>query len=98
MPCQHAPLVRCLHAMKIGIIHEISDPESFTERGTDMVASTPEGIKNLQACPAEDLSTCTCIWEATSVEELSEFVDTSLGDASTQTYFSILEEQAIGLP
>ena len=84
--------------MKIGIIHEIHDPEAFAELGTTLLEKQPTGIRNLQACMSEELDTCTCIWDAPSVEELSEFVDASLGEASTQEYFPILESQSIGLP
>ncbi len=84
--------------MKIGVIHEISDPEAFTERGTAMVEQAPEGVENLQACPSEDLAKCTCIWDAESVEQLSDYMDPELGDASSQEYFPILEEESIGLP
>lgn len=84
--------------MKIGVIHEISDPEAFEERGNDMLERIPEGVENLQACLAEDLTRCTCIWNAESVEQLSEFIDTSLGDSSAQEYFRVLESESIGLP
>lgn len=84
--------------MKIGVIHEVNDPEAFTERGNAMVEESPEGVENLQAYPSQDLTKCTCLWDAESVEQLSEFIDPSLGDASSQEYFPVMEEQAVGLP
>jgi hypothetical protein len=40
--------------MKIGVTHEISDAESFEERGLAMVEELPDGIKNLQGCFSTD--------------------------------------------
>ena len=84
--------------MKFGVIHDVTDPESFTEQGTKLLEDAPEGVRNHQVCPAQDLETCVCIWEADSDDQLREYVDTSLGDASTQEYFAIQEEEAVGLP
>ena len=84
--------------MKIGVIHDVSDPEAFVERGNALLEGSPDGVDNLQACPSEDLTKCTCIWDAESVDQLSEHIDPTLGDASTQEYFPILEEQAVGIP
>lgn len=84
--------------MKIGVIHEIDDPETFAERGEAMLGDIPDGIESRQFCPAEDGTAATCVWEAESVDELSEFIDPSLGDASSQEYFQINEDQGFGLP
>jgi hypothetical protein len=84
--------------MKIGVTHEISDPESFEERGLAMVEETPEGMENLQGCFSTDGTLGTCVWEAESRDELSQFIDTALGDASKQQYFEIDQEVSIGVP
>ena len=84
--------------MKFGVIHDVTDPESFTEQGNKLLEEAPEGINNHQICPSQDLETCVCIWEAESVDALSEYIDTTLGAASSQEYFAIQEDQAVGLP
>jgi hypothetical protein len=84
--------------MKIGVTHEISDAESFEERGLAMVEELPDGIKNLQGCFSTDGTIGTCVWEAESLDELSQFIDTALGDASEQQYFEIDEDASIGVP
>lgn len=84
--------------MKIGVIHEIHDLESFDERGTGMLEETPQGIENYQGCLSMDGTVCTCVWEAESVNELSQFIDPTLGDASDQEYFEINEEGSVGVP
>ncbi|ODR79838.1 hypothetical protein BG842_03325 [Haladaptatus sp. W1] len=86
--------------MKIGIVHDIHDPEAFLERGEPMLSpeNIPENVQVRQFCPAEDGSVATCVWEAESVAEVSEVVDTTLDDASTQTYFTISEEGGFSVP
>jgi hypothetical protein len=58
----------------------------------------PPGLHVHLFLPATDLSRATCVYEAASVEQVRDFVDTALGDSSTQSYFPIAEEHAIGLP
>ena len=84
--------------MKIGVIHEIADTESFEERGLAMTEEIPEGIKNHQACISTDGTAGTCVWEGESVDEVSQFIDTALGDASKQKYFEIHEDVSVGVP
>ena len=84
--------------MKIGVIHEINDPEAFGERGENLVEEAPEGIQNHQGCFPTNFTTGTCVWEAESVDELSEYIDPTLGDASKQEYFEIDEEVSEGVP
>lgn len=84
--------------MKIGVIHEINDPETFNERGIAMMDEIPETMQNHQACMSTDGAAATCVWQAESLNELSEFIDPSLGDASEQQYFEINEEVSVGVP
>lgn len=84
--------------MKIGVIHEITDPESFDERGTAMMDDIPKSMKNHQTCVSTDGAAATCVWEAESLDELSQFIGPSLGDASEQQYFEINEEVSVGIP
>ena len=84
--------------MKIGVIHEISDVEAFEEQGTALLEDTPEGFMGHQFCPSTDGTVATCVWEADSASELSEFIDTQLEGASEQQYFEIEEEVGFGIP
>jgi len=40
----------------------------------------------------------TCVWKADYVDDVREYTDELLGDASTQTYFIISEEGGFGVP
>ena len=83
--------------MFIAIVHEIHDPTKFQECA-ERVFPLPEGLRVHQFFPAPDLSRAACLYEATSINQLRDYIDGTLGDASTQRYFSVAEEHAIGLP
>jgi hypothetical protein len=83
--------------MKVGVIHRISDPETAQSNGQSLF-EPHEGVQLLQFLPSQDFSTATCIWEADSVDTVRDLVDTTLGDASEQTYYEVNSEQAVGVP
>ena len=56
-----------------------------------MMDEIPETIQNHQACVSIAGTAATCVWEAESRDELSQFIDPSFGDASEQQYFEINE-------
>lgn len=83
--------------MFIAIEHHIHDPESFQKCAED-VFPLPDGLHVHQFFPATDMSRAVCLYEASTIERLSEYLDGTLGDSSTQQYFPIETEHAIGLP
>lgn len=83
--------------MFIAIEHEIHDPEAFQE-GAQRVYPLPEGLRVHQFLPARDLSRGFCLFEAPSVDQVRDYIDGRLGVASTQRYFPVAEDGAIGLP
>jgi hypothetical protein len=85
------------HLMFIAIEHDIHNPESFQERGQH-VFPLPDDLHVHHFLPATDLSRASCLYEAPSVDRLSNYLDGKLGDASTQRYYAVAEEVAIGLP
>jgi hypothetical protein len=83
--------------MFIAIEHKIHNPDRFQERG-QQVFPLPEDLHVHHFLPATDLTRAVCLYEAPSVERLSSYLDGKLGDASTQRYYPVAEEVAIGLP
>lgn len=83
--------------MFVAIHHDIHDRELFKEKVNQM-APPPESLRRHQFLTATDLTRAACLWESPSVEELSDYIDSSLEPASTQTYFQVYEERAVGLP
>lgn len=83
--------------MFIAIEHSIHDPEQFQKRAED-VFPLPDELHVHQFFPAEDMSRAVCLYEAPSVDQLSKYLNGKLGEASTQQYFPVNPEPAIGLP
>jgi hypothetical protein len=86
--------------MYVAIVHRVKDSQAFLSRGEGLTdpASAPTGVVPRQFCPSKDLSAATCVWETGSLDALRDYVDSTLGDASDNTYFEINSEYARGLP
>jgi hypothetical protein len=83
--------------MFIAIEHKIHDPKKF-QQCAEEVFPLPGDLHVHQFFPAKDMSRAVCLYEAPSIERLSEYLDAKLNPASTQQYFPVLSEHAIGLP
>lgn len=83
--------------MFIVIEHEIHDVGKFQECA-EGVFPLPESLRVHQFLPASDMSRAACLYETSSVPALRDYIENKLGDASTQRYFSVAENGAIGLP
>jgi hypothetical protein len=83
--------------MFIVIYHEIHDQQLWKDKVNQM-ASPPHSLRRHQFLTATDLTKAACLWEAPSVDELRDYIDPSLEPASTQVYFPVYEERAVGLP
>jgi hypothetical protein len=83
--------------MFVAICHEIHDPQLWKEKVNQM-ALPPQSLRRHQFFTATDLTKAACLWEAPSVDELRDYIDPSLEPASTQVYFPVYEERAVGLP
>jgi hypothetical protein len=83
--------------MFIAIEHDIHDPARF-QQCAERVFPLPEELQVHQFLPANDLSQAVCLYEAPSLARLRDYLEPLLGEASTQRYFTVTEEAAIGLP
>jgi hypothetical protein len=83
--------------MFVTIEHDIHDPAEFQARA-ERAMPPPDGLHVHQFLPASDLSHATCLYEADSLEAVRDFVDGALGPSSTQRYFAVAEDHAMGLP
>ena len=85
--------------MYIAVVHQVKDPQAFLSRGERLDPSNaPPGVVGRQFCPSKDLSAATCVWEGDSVGAVREYIDSTLGDSSENTYFEINTKHAQGLP
>lgn len=83
--------------MFIAIEHTIHDAEKFQQCAKE-VFPLPDDLHVHQFLPAADMSRAVCLYEAPSIDRLSEYLDSKLAPASKQEYFPVLSEHAIGLP
>jgi hypothetical protein len=86
--------------MYVAVVHRVKDPEAMLSRSEGLAdpSNAPRGVVPRQFCPSKDLSTATCVWEAGSVDAVRNYIDSTLGDSSDNTYFEINTEYAQGLP
>jgi hypothetical protein len=85
--------------------HQIKNKQTAFSRGEKLIKNegAPAGVRGLQFYPSTDGSAITCLWEADSVEDVKEYVDSALGDSSENTCYEVDAEQAfaerpLGLP
>ena len=91
--------------MYVIVQHQIKNPQVAFSRGEKLITGegAPAGARVLQFFPSVDGSAVTCLWEAESVRTIQEYVDATLGDASTNTSYEVQGAQAFaerpaGLP
>jgi hypothetical protein len=91
--------------MYVIAIHDIIDPATAFPRGQALMTGegAPDGVRVLQFLPSGDASRVTCLWESSSVGAVQDYVDTTLGDSSTNAFYQVDSEQAfaerpLGLP
>jgi hypothetical protein len=84
----------------VAIVHQVKDAQAFLSRGERLAApsNAPPEVIPRQFCPSKDVSTATCVWEAGSLDAVRDYIDSTLGDSSDNTYFEINTEYALGLP
>ncbi len=76
--------------------HEISNPKTFWD--TAKSAKLPSHLKLHQTLPNREGTKAVCLWEASRVDEVKDFVEKALGNVSRNTYFAVEAENAMGLP
>ena len=77
--------------MYVVVQHRFKDPQVAFQRGERLIKNegAPAGAHGLQFYPARDGSGAACLWEASSVDSIQKYVDTTLGDSSENTCFEV---------
>ncbi len=80
--------------------HTITDQETAFARGQNLLEGNgaPSGVRVREFYPSRDRAYVFCLWEGNSLAEVSEYVDSTMGDSSRQVYFEVDAEIARGLP
>ena len=77
--------------MYVVVQHRFTNTQLAFSRGEKLIKNegAPAGAHVLQFYPARDGSGATCLYEATSVEAIQQYMDTTLGDASVNTCYEV---------
>lgn len=89
-----------LHYMFIVVNHSITDPANFWKTAQDSAPSLPEANvqRVIQSLPNADMTHSVCLWEADSIDALSGYIRSKMGDWSTETYYEVNSANAMGMP
>jgi hypothetical protein len=82
--------------MHVIAAHSISDPDKFFETASS--TPIPDELKLHSLLPSSDRSRAVCVWEADSQDSVREFVESNVGDVSSNEYFEVDASSAQGLP
>jgi len=82
--------------MYVVVQHRIKNPQTAFARGERLIQNTgaPAGARGLEFYPSVDGSAVTCLWEASSVQSIQEYVDSTLGDSSENVCYEVNASQA----
>ncbi len=76
----------------------ITNPEAFWAKAQTVVGSAPAGTNVISVFPSQDGKTGTCVWEATSADDLQKFLDKESEGMATNFCYEVNEAAALGLP
>jgi hypothetical protein len=82
--------------MFVVVQHRLTDPPTAFARGERLKTAegAPAGTHVLQFLPSRDGTLVTCLWESDAVEDVQQFVDGTLGDASVNLCYAVEEGAA----
>jgi hypothetical protein len=84
--------------MYVVAIHAIDDPKTFWDTAQGTLAELPEGTTVHSTIPNEDGSRAVCLWQSGSVDTVRGLVEGAVGHVSTNEYFEVNDQNAVGLP
>lgn len=86
------------HHMFVVAEHKISDPAGFANAVKSATPNIPADLKLHQVLPNADGSSAVCVWEADSVQKVRQVVEAALGRFSSNTFYEVAANGAVGLP
>jgi hypothetical protein len=84
--------------MFVSVIHRISDPDAFFAAATSATKDIPAAITLHQTVTSNDRSTAICLWEASSVDGVRDFLEPLFELVCKNEYFPIDALSSMGLP
>ena len=85
--------------MIIVVNHSIKNPAEFWASAQQSLPNLPEGgVKRvLQVLPSHDMTKASCLWEAESIEALDAYLRSKVSDWSSETYYELNADAAMGV-
>lgn len=77
--------------------HHITDAAAFWA-SMSAAGAPPEGTKVHFMLPGTDGTSAVCLWEATDLDTVRRLVNGTVGTSSTNTFFAVAADRAMGLP
>lgn len=84
--------------MFIVVEHEVTDPQSFWKSAQEATSNLPSGLKLHQVMPNAEGTKAACLWEASNINEVKDFIESNAGGTANNTYYAVEEKNAVGLP
>ncbi len=84
--------------MYIVVNHRISDPNAFWSTAERELPNVPNGMVMHGSYPNGDGTAATCIWEASAVPQLRDYLEGVVGSYSDNEYMVVEPSKAYGLP
>ena len=78
--------------MLVVVLHTVTDPVFWTAAAKAPLMSH---LKLHQVLPSADGARGVCLWEAASVADVADHIETFLGDVSRNEYFEVNERNAV---
>lgn len=84
--------------MFIVVNHIIHEPEKFWGSAQENLPKLPEnGVHRvIQVLPNAEMNRATCVWEAESIETLDNYLRNKVGNWSSDSYFELKTDAAMG--
>lgn len=85
--------------MYVVVVHNISDPEKFWSTAQSALESggIPETITVHASFPDPSGTKAVCLWEASSVEPVRDFIEEAVGAVSDNEYFEVAAQNAVDM-
>ena len=81
--------------MYVLIEHHISDPDSFFTTAESALSQTPPTIKLHHTFPTTDGTRAICVWEADTIDEVRDFIESAVGRFSRNEYFEVPNKEGV---
>lgn len=85
--------------MIIVVNHSINNPEKFWASAQESLPKLPENgvTRVIQVMPNTDMTKATCLWEADNIETLDAYLRSKVADWSSEDYFELKADAAMGV-